>query len=191
MKCVYGLKRQRYLRVQKEKIMAECVLVTGAGGYIGTTLVPTLLDRGFNVRAIDRFFFGRELLPEHPRLEVIREDTRKITQAHLVDVDYVIDLAALSNDPSGDAFKDETYQINHLARAALARLAKECGAKRYILPSSCSIYGFQAPDVIANETSKTNALTTYAKANEQAEKDALPLASDGFVVVVLRQATVY
>src|SRR5262249_56167668 len=63
--------------------------------------------------------------------------------------------------------------------------------KRYILPSSCSIYGFQAPDVVADETTPTNPLTTYAKANEMAEQAVLPLASNDFVVVVLRQATVY
>src|SRR5262245_58893046 len=54
--------------VRKETAM-ETVLVTGAGGYIGTILVPMLLERDYRVRAIDRYFFGRELLPEHPRLE--------------------------------------------------------------------------------------------------------------------------
>src|SRR6266576_2449901 len=49
------------------------VLVTGAGGYIGTTLVPTLLEQGHQVRALDRFFFGRALLREDPRIEVVQE----------------------------------------------------------------------------------------------------------------------
>lgn len=52
---------------------AVTVLVTGAGGYIGTTLVPMLLEQNFRVRAIDRYFFGRELLSEHPNLELIRK----------------------------------------------------------------------------------------------------------------------
>jgi nucleoside-diphosphate-sugar epimerase len=72
-----------------------------------------------------------------------------------------------------------------------AELAKQAGVKRYILPSSCSIYGFQPDGVVANEETPTNPLTTYAKANEQAELGVLPLADDNFTVIVLRQATVY
>lgn len=167
------------------------VLVTGAGGYIGTTLVPMLLEAGYQVRALDRYFFGQNLLPRHPALEVVREDSRFLTPAHCQGVDAVIDLVAISNDPSGEKFQDETYAINHKARASAAQIAKRAGVKRYILPSSCSIYGFQPEGVIADETTPTNPLTTYARANEMAELDILPLASDDFVVVVLRQSTVY
>lgn len=167
------------------------VLVTGAGGYIGTTLVPMLLAEGYDVRALDRYFFGRELLPAHAHLDIVQEDARLVKSEHLKGIDYVIDLVAISNDPSGEQFKQETLAINRDARVATARLAKAAGVKRYILPSSCSIYGFQAPEVIADETTKTNALTTYAKANEMAEQAILPLASDDFVCVVIRQATVY
>lgn len=167
------------------------VLVTGAGGYIGATLVPMLLDAGYAVRAIDRFFFGRRLLPEHDRLEVVVEDNRKLTPEHFTGVDAVIDLAAISNDPSGELFQEATRQINCNSRVRAARLAREAGARRYVLPSSCSIYGFQEEGVIADETSPTNPLTTYARANEMAEQGVLPLADEDFCVVVLRQATVY
>jgi nucleoside-diphosphate-sugar epimerase len=167
------------------------VLVTGGGGYIGTTLVPMLLEQNYRVRAVDRYFFGENLLAAHPHLEIIQDDARKIDPQTLAGVDYVIDLVAISNDPSGELFQSETYAINHAARANTAKLAKAAGVKRYILPSSCSLYGFQDPSVIADERTKTNPLTTYAKANELAEQDVLPLASGEFTVVVLRQATVY
>lgn len=167
------------------------VLVTGAGGYIGATLAPMLLEAGYTVRAIDRFFFGRRLLPEHERLEVVVEDNRKLTPEHFTGVDAVIDLAAISNDPSGELFQEATRQINCNSRVRAARLARQAGARRYVLPSSCSIYGFQEDGVIADETSPTNPLTTYARANEMAEQGVLSLADDSFCVVVLRQATVY
>ena len=167
------------------------VLVTGAGGYIGTTLVPMLLDEGYAVRAVDRFFFGRELLAPHGRLEVVVEDSRKLSPSHFDGVSAVIDLAAISNDPSGELFQEATREINCDARVRAARMAKEAGARRYILPSSCSIYGFQEDGVVADENTRTNPLTTYAWANERAERGVLPLADEGFCVVVLRQSTLY
>ena len=168
------------------------VLVTGAGGYIGTVLTPMLLEAGYAVRAVDRFFFGRELLADHDRLEVVVEDNRRLTAAHFEGVEAVIDLAALSNDPTGELFQEATRQINCAARVNAARLAKQAGVKRYVLPSSCSIYGFQQHDApAADEASPTNPLTTYARANEEAEQGALALADNQFCVVALRQATVY
>lgn len=166
------------------------ILVTGAGGYIGSVLVPMLLDKGYEVIALDRFFFGREKLPqENSQLKILEGDIRFFEKDILKNVDAVIDLAALSNDPAGELDPVKTWSINYLGRFRVSTLAKLMGVKRYIFPSSCSVYGFQ--DEIVDETSNTNPLTTYAKANLKAEKDILNLADENFTVVILRQATVY
>ena len=166
------------------------VLVTGAGGYIGSVLTRMLLEQGKKVIAFDRFFFGRQTLPEESeQLRVVRGDVRWIGEELLQGVDGVVDLAALSNDPSGELDPEKTWEINHRARARLAGMAKTVGVGRYILPSSCSIYGFQ--DGLLTEQSPVNPLTTYAQANFQAEQDILPLADKDYCVVVIRQATVY
>lgn len=167
------------------------ILVTGGGGYIGTTLVPDLLSKGHRVRVIDRFFFGDDLIELHPNLEIIQEDARCIRPEHFGGIDAVIDLVAISNDPSGELFQQATKDINHLARVRTARLARAAGVRRYILPSSCSIYGFLPDGVVATEETPANPLTTYAHANANAERDVLAMASDAFCVVVLRQATVF
>lgn len=167
------------------------VFVTGGGGYIGSVLVQMLLEEGRHVRVLDRFFFGRHTLPDHPSLEIVVGDTRRLKAEYLDDMGSVIDLAAISNDPSGELFETATWQINHAARVRCAEMAKEAGVGRYILPSSCSVYGFQGADTISDETSPTNPLTTYAKANLAAEEGVLGLNGDGFSVTVIRQATVY
>lgn len=170
---------------------AEKILVTGAGGYVGAVLVPYLLEEGYLVRAVDRFFFGQDLLKNHPSLEIIKDDTRCLQQGWFKNIDYVIDLAAISNDPSGEYFQKETYEINRDARIACANFAKTMGVKRYILPSSCSVYGFHSEKKILSETDKVSPLTTYADANAQAEIGVLNEASQSFSVVVLRQATLF
>lgn len=167
------------------------VMVTGAGGYIGSILVPKVLEKGYKVKAIDRFFFGKDKITPHPDLKIIKEDARRLRPEHFTGVDFVIDLVAISNDPTGELFQNETWQINYMSRLNTAKMAKGFGVKRYILPSSCSIYGFQDKEIIASEDFSTNPLTTYAKANEKAEQEILPLASEYFTVTVIRQATVF
>jgi len=170
--------------------MSQHVLVTGGAGYIGSVLTPLLMEAGHRVTVVDRLFFGRQTLPpDGPNLKVIRDDIRTMDGSRLKGVDAVIDLAAISNDPAGELIQDKTWQINHAGRVRVCKLAKEAGVKRYILPSSCSVYGFQ--EGLLNEQSSTNPLTTYAEANLQAEHDVLPLADDRYCVTVIRQATVY
>lgn len=169
----------------------SCILVTGAGGYLGSRLVPLLLERGWRVRAIDRFFFGTEALEAHPHLQTIREDTRRLDEAHLEGVDAVIDLVAVSNETSGRQFARATRQINCDSRVRTAGLAKAAGASFYLLPSTCSVYGAQERDAICTEESPIRPQTEYARATRDAEIQTLALADERFTVTVLRQATVF
>ena len=168
------------------------VLVTGGAGYIGSILLRELLKEGYHVVCLDRLFFGiesiRDLL-ENNRFELIKDDVRWFSPTILEDVDVVVDLAALSNDPAGELDPAKTYDINYLGRIRVARLSKEYGVRRYIFASTCSVYGFQ--EKIVDENSDLNPLTTYAKSAVLAERDLLPLACDDFVVTILRFATAY
>jgi len=169
------------------------IIVTGAGGYIGSTLCDVLLQEGHQVIGIDRYFFGTDFLKDifaNPNFTAVTKDIRDIGPADLEGATGVCDLAALSNDPSGDLDPQLTTSINHAGRLRIARAAKEAGVPRYVLASSCSVYGLcEGTDL--SEESDPRPLTTYAKANLGAERDVLPLADGKFTVSVLRQATVF
>jgi nucleoside-diphosphate-sugar epimerase len=166
------------------------VLVTGGAGYIGSVMLRLLLNKGYDIVCLDRLFFGIDPLKDIiDRIKLVKDDIRWFDPDILRGIDAVFDLAALSNDPTGELDPQKTLDINYKGRARVIELAKKHGVSRYVLASSCSIYGFQ--EGLMTEESHINPLTTYAKANHLAEKAALPLADKSFVVTVLRQATVY
>jgi nucleoside-diphosphate-sugar epimerase len=169
------------------------ILITGGAGYIGSVLISLLLQRGYNVACLDRFFFGQESIQEfmdNKRFKVIKDDIRWFDLDSLRGIDTVMDLASLSNDPSAELNPTKTMEINYRGRIRVAKASKKFGVKRYVLASSCSVYGAKK-DIIADEKARTSPLTTYAKANVLAEAETLPLADKNFVTIVLRQATVY
>ena len=168
------------------------IFVTGGAGYVGSVLIPKLINNGHKVKCLDRFFFGDEFLSQDQfseKLEIFHDDIRWFDSKLLDGIDAVLDLAAISNDPAGDLNPDKTFEINHMGRVRVAKLSKEHGVKRYILASSASIYGQQ--DQIADEKSSVNPLTAYSNANRNAEIDTLPLNDDDFTVTILRFSSVY
>ena len=172
--------------------MNQKILVTGGAGYVGSVLVPNLIKEGYFVKCLDRFFFGIEFLSRkefQDDVELIKDDIRWFDPKILDDVDVVLDLAALSNDPVGELDPQKTFEINHIGRHRVAKLSKEHGVKRYVLASSASIYGQQ--EQIANEASQVNPLTSYSKANRKSEIDSLALNDENFFVTALRFSSIY
>lgn len=166
------------------------VLVTGGAGYIGSVLCRSLLEKGYDVVCLDRLFFGTDSINDIVgRIKLVKDDIRWFKPEVLKGIDAVFDLASLSNDPSGELEPQKTLEINHMGRVRVAKLSKSYGVSRYVLASTCSVYGFQ--EGLLTEDSRTSPLTTYAKANVQAEQEILPLADQNFCVTILRQATVY
>ncbi|MCL5089682.1 MAG: NAD(P)-dependent oxidoreductase [Candidatus Marsarchaeota archaeon] len=167
------------------------VLVTGGGGYLGSALVPMLLEEGYEVTVLDRFFFGKKSLSELPtnKLHLVREDVRWTCATIFEGIDAVVDLAALCETSVGELLPWKTMDINYLGRYRIARFAKFNGVKKYIMTSTSSVYGMQ--EGILNETSAISPNSTYSEAAAFLEHGISRLNGVDFSTTILRPATYY
>lgn len=153
------------------------IVVTGGNGYLGSVLVPMLVTCGYRVRVIDQS-------QNSSNTETIQTDVRTYPKELLKGAEAVIDLAAIANETICEQNPRLTREINVLARARTAALAKSMGVKRYILASSCSVYGKQSG--LLTESTKPDPATIYARSNVEAEHAVLGVSSNDFCVTVFR-----
>jgi nucleoside-diphosphate-sugar epimerase len=168
------------------------VLVTGHAGYIGSVLVPLLEARGHQVRGLDTMLYeGRDLgAPPRP-IPAAVIDIRDVTSDDLVDVDAVVHLAGICNDPLGELNPELTEEVNGDATARLAKAATAAGVERFVFSSTCSVYGWADPSQPVSEDSECRPLTAYARSKLRAEPAVLDLASRRFTPVVLRSGSLF
>lgn len=168
-------------------------LLIGGGGYIGIPLTELLLEQGHEVVVFDRFYFGRDKLADlegNDRLTLLRGDSRTIEKPVFEGIDAVVQLAALSNDPSCEIQENLSEDINRMGTLRSARIAKEAGVGRYVFSSSCSVYGAGLRGAL-DEDSPKNPVSLYARLKVEAEAALNDMADDSFTVTSLRHATAY
>ena len=162
------------------------ILVAGGAGYIGSRLVPVLLEHGYEVSVLDLLWFGNHLPPE---VEIIEKDIFDIDVSVVEGFDQVIFLAGLSNDPMAEFSPSMNFISNASAPAYLAYLAKQSGASRFIFAASCTVYGYTV-NKLYNENSPTTCSFPYGVSKLQGEIGVLQQVGDKFSVICLRQGTI-
>ena len=172
------------------------ILLVGGAGYVGSVLTQELLERGYAVKILDRLYFGDEGIEScRDRVDLIRADMRRLPDRLLTDVQSVINLGGLSNDPTAEYNPTANYQMNTEASLELAKACLVAGEQRYVFASSCSIYdqgvGNDERDVLLDEESEVNPRAAYSGSKRAGELGLLQMASDQFCPVILRKATIY
>jgi nucleoside-diphosphate-sugar epimerase len=162
------------------------ILVAGGAGYIGSVLIPRLLERGYDVDVIDLFWFGNHLPKE---VGIINKDIFHLEEKDISGYDQVLFLAGLSNDPMAEYSPAENFVSNGSAPAFLAYTAKKAGVRRFIYAGSCSVYGYTVNELY-DEACPAISSYPYGISKLQGENAAIQMQDKNFSVISLRQGTV-
>src|SRR5260221_1133772 len=170
------------------------VFVTGGAGYVGSALMPILLNNGYKVKVLDLYIYGDSVLEsvkDHPNLEQIKGDIRNraLLERAIPGSDAVIHLACISNDPSFDLNPELGKSINYDAFLDLVQVAKDNGVHRFIYASSSSVYGVKQVENVTQELA-LEPLTDYSKYKALCEEVLMNEMDSGFTTLILRPATV-
>jgi len=162
------------------------IAVFGGAGYIGSALVPVLVDHGYDVTVFDLLWFGNKLPSE---VNVVKIDLFDLNQEDLEGFDQCIFLAGISNDPVAEFDPVRNFIYNASLPSYLAYIAKKAGVTRYIYASTCSVYGYTTNELY-DEESKISCDYPYGVSKLQGEKGVMHLQDENFSVICLRKGTV-
>ncbi|MFC2022214.1 NAD-dependent epimerase/dehydratase family protein [Chloroflexota bacterium] len=170
------------------------VLVTGGAGYVGAVLIPKLLAKGYQVKVLDLYLYGEDVLDavkDYPNLKQIKGDIRDraLLEEVIPGTDALIHLACISNDPSFELDPQLGKSINYDAFFGLVEVSKRCGVKRFIYASTSSVYGIKREENVTEDLS-LEPLTDYSKYKALCEQVLLKEQSPDFTTVIIRPATV-
>ncbi len=170
------------------------ILVTGGAGYVGSALVPRLLDEGYRVTVLDLYLYGEQVFGEyhdHPGLREVKGDLRdrKVVAKAVQSCDAVIHLACISNDPSFELNPELGKSINLDAFRPLVEQSVQAGVRRFVYASSSSVYGIKT-ELNVHEGMALEPLTDYSRFKADCEQILLEYQSNDFTTVTIRPATV-
>ena len=163
------------------------ILITGGCGYVGTVLTNHLLSQKHKIKIIDTQWFGNHLKPKK-NLQIIKQDIRNIDKVSLKNIDTIIHLANIANDPAVELNPELSWDINVLASQQLIDKAIRSKVKHFIYASSGSVYGVKKEKKVTEDMTLVP-ISVYNKTKMIAERIFLSY-QDKIKVHCIRPATV-